>query len=98
TRCRRLTTKAVLVERKHQPAPQIMDYRQSVFGGDEHELLDADVGGESLDGEVAPMHLDDGRGPGSDGAAIVIVVGPVGRPDFDQLGAAARHDVGNPEA
>jgi hypothetical protein len=44
------------------------------------------------------MNLHDRAGLRRDGATVVVVVSPIGRADFDQLGAAARHDVRDPEA
>ena len=60
-----------------------MNHRQAVLGGDEDESFDADVGGETFDGKIAAVDLDDGRGFRSDRPAIVVVVGAIGRADLD---------------
>ena len=52
---------------------------------------------EALDREVAGVDLHDQTGARADGGLVVLEVGAVGRADLAQLGAGARHHLGDAE-
>jgi hypothetical protein len=95
---RRLAGEPVGVERDEQAAAEIVNERHVRLARERNELLDGDVGDESLHREVRAVDLEDRAGVGTQHAAIVVEMRAVRRAYLAQPRAALGHDIGNAEA
>ena len=84
-------------ELDQRSATQVLHHRETALASDRRELGQVHLGHEPALLEIAPMHLEQQRGLGTDRAAVVLRVRPVRGAHLDESHAGGLHDLGHPE-
>jgi hypothetical protein len=84
-------------ERDEGAAPEVLDERDAVLGGERRELFEARSRGEADDAVVARVGPEDESGPASERAREVADVGSIRRSDLAENGSALGEEIGEAE-